>query len=339
MSSLLVPVTVIEAITPHNNADALELAQVLGWQLVVKKGEYHVGDRVVYFPPDTMLPLAVSECFGVTKYLSKGRIRCAKLRGEPSFGLVVKPDSEEWMLGENVADHYGATKYEPPLRPGMGDGERDHPLFVGYTDIENMRNFPALLEEGELVVLTEKIHGTNCRVSMIEGELMAGSKAVRRRRPVEDKFGANIYWFPFTFPAVRALIEHLGETHRQVILFGEVYGGKIQSFDYGFKGKLGFRAFDLLVDGHYLDWQEFVTLCEQFGVETVPVLAVIPFHLKDVKAWSEGKTTLMQENAHMREGVIVRPLKERTDPKTGRVILKYVSDSYLFGEKSDYTEQ
>ena len=95
MSSLLVPVTVIEAITPHSNADVLELAHVLGWQPVVKKGEYHVGDRVVYFPPDTMLPLAVSERFGVTKYLSKGRIRCAKLRGEPSFGLVVKPDSEE----------------------------------------------------------------------------------------------------------------------------------------------------------------------------------------------------------------------------------------------------
>jgi hypothetical protein len=32
------------------------------------------------------------------------------------------------------------------------------------------------------------------------------------------------------------------------------------------------------------------------------------------------------------EGVVVRPLRERHDPKTGRVILKYVSDEYLCGE-------
>ncbi|GLV56144.1 hypothetical protein KDH_29870 [Dictyobacter sp. S3.2.2.5] len=40
MSTLIVPVAVIEKITPHSNADALELAQVLGWQLVIKKNQY-----------------------------------------------------------------------------------------------------------------------------------------------------------------------------------------------------------------------------------------------------------------------------------------------------------
>ncbi len=46
----------------------------------------------------------------------------------------------------------------------------------------------------------------------------------------------------------------------------------------------------------------------------------------------------MQKDAHMREGVVVKPLHERTDPKLGRVVLKYVSDLYLFGEKTDYTD-
>src|SRR5437016_3565087 len=92
MSSLIVPIALIEKITAHSNADSLELAQVLGWQLVVRKGEYQVGDQVVYFPIDTMLPLELSERFGVTKYLSKGRIKCAKLRGEPSFGLAIRPE-------------------------------------------------------------------------------------------------------------------------------------------------------------------------------------------------------------------------------------------------------
>lgn len=337
MSSLIVPVTTIEALKPHNNADSLELAQVLGWQLVVRKGEYQVGDRIVYFPIDTLLPLELSERLNVTKYLSKQRIRCAKLRGEPSFGLAIRPD-QDWPIGENVAEFYGARKYEPPVRVTAGDAEVDHPLFVAYTEIENMRNFPEIFEAGESVMLSEKIHGTNARVGCIEGELMAGSMGLRRKRPDEDRFASNTYWFPLSLEPVRTLLEELGREHRQVILFGEVYGSKIQSFHYGLRGSIGFRAFDLLLDGHYMDWPDFLALCARYGVETVPALATIPFDLAEVKRASEGKTQLMEQDAHIREGVVVRPIHERHDPRIGRVILKYVSDSYLFGEKSDYTD-
>ncbi len=252
---------------------------------------------------------------------------------------MVKPDSEDWEIGENVAEHYGATKYEPPVRPGQGDAEQAHPLFEEYTDIENMRNFPDIFEVGESVVLSEKIHGTNSRVGLIEGELMAGSKAVRRKRPVDDRFATSIYWYPLSQEPVRKLLEDLGKEHRQVILFGEVYGSKVQSLHYGYKGVLGYRAFDLLIDGHYLDWPAFIALCATYNVETAPVVATIPFTLADVKQYSEGKTLLMQKDPHMREGLVVRPLRERTHPKLGRVILKYVSDAYLFGEKTDYAEQ
>jgi RNA ligase (TIGR02306 family) len=340
MSSLIVPVTEIEKLSPHNNADTLELAQVLGWQLVVRKGEYQVGDRIVYFPIDTVLPLEVSERFGVTKYLSKQRIKCAKLRGEPSFGLAVRPDCDDWQVGENVADYYGALKYEPPLRLSASDAEKAHPLFGEYTDIENMRNFPTIFEQGEMVVLSEKIHGTNSRVALIEGQLMAGSKAVRRKQPEDEKqFASNIYWYPLSLEPVRKLIETLGSENRQVILFGEIYGSKIQSFHYGLKNILGFRAFDLFINGKYLDWPEFHKLCELFEVETVPVVATVPFDLETVKRLSEGKTLLMGQDAHIREGLVVRSLRERMDPKLGRVILKYVSDSYLFGQKSDFTDR
>jgi RNA ligase (TIGR02306 family) len=339
LSSLLVEVTLIEKILPHQNADRLEIAIIKGWQVVVRKGEYHEGDRVVYFPLDTLLPLEWSEKLGVTNLLSRQRIRCAKLRGEPSFGLAVKPDDADWEIGLNVAEHYSAMKYEPPVRPGPGDAEQAHPLFVEYTEIENMRNFPDIFTQGESVVLTEKIHGTSSRVGSVEGELMGGSKAVRRKRPTDDKFDASIYWYSLSLESVRTLVESLGTSARQVILFGEVYGSKIQSLHYGQKGTLGFRAFDLLVDGHYLNWPDFVATCHQFGVETVPVVATIPFDITEVKQRSEGKTLLLAQDAHMREGLVVRPQRERTHPKTGRVILKYVSDTYLFGEKTDYTDQ
>lgn len=337
MSSLIVPVTTIEALMPHNNADNLELAQVLGWQLVVRKGEYQVGEKIVYFSIDTLLPLELSDRLGITKYLSKQRIRCAKLRGEPSFGLAVRPD-QEWPVGENVAEFYQVRKYEPPVRVTAGDAEVAHPLFVAYTEIENMRNFPDTFSAGESVILSEKIHGTQVRLASIEGELMAGSKQVRRKRPAEDRFASSTYWYPFSLEPVRTLVEELACEHRQVILFGEVYGSKIQSFHYGLRSVLGFRAFDLLLDGHYMDWPDFLALCVKYGVETVPALATIPFDLAEVKRYSEGKTRLMESDAHIREGVVVRPVSERHDPRVGRVILKYVSDSYLFGEKSDYTD-
>jgi RNA ligase (TIGR02306 family) len=342
VSSLIVPVTTIGKVRRHPNADALDIAEVLGWQVVVPKGRYSEGDKVVYFAPDSVLPLEVSERFGVTKYLSKGRIRCAKLRGEPSFGLVVDPDDAGWALGENVAGYYGATKYEPPLRPSAGDSAPSHPLFWQYTEIENMRNFPDVLQDGEAVIVTEKVHGTNCRTGVIEGEVMAGSKALRRKYPQNGRLESSLYWFPHSLEPVQGLLRHLSEeeAHRQVILFGEVYGSKVQSFTYGLKGQIGFRAFDLLVDGKYVDWEEFARLCEACGVTYVPIVAQGPFSLDWVRQLSNGDTLVPgAAGSNIREGVVVKPLSERTDPTVGRVILKYLSDDYLFGEKSDYAEQ
>lgn len=64
----------------------------------------------------------------------------------------------------------------------------------------------------------------------------------------------------------------------------------------------------------------------------------MPFDLDTVRQYSEGRAQPMERDAHIREGVVVRPLHECHDPRMGRVILKYASDSYLFGEKSDYTD-
>lgn len=332
MSTLIVNVTQIDEIKPHANADALEIAVVGGWQCVVRKGEYGAGDRIVYFPPDTVLLEVVSDHFGVTKYLSKGRIRCARLRGEPSFGLVVKPD-EPWPVGTDVAAFYGATKYEPPVKLSAGDAAPAHPLFATYTEIENLRNFPDVLLPGEPVIVTEKIHGTNCRVGVVDGERMAGSKGVRRRKP--EQYSASTYWFPWSVDAVAGLLDRLAAEHTQVILFGEVYGPGVQALHYGRKD-LGFRAFDLLVDGRYLYSADFQRLCDEHGVETVPVFAEVPYSLEAVKALSAGRAFA---GDHIREGVVVKPVAERTDPKTGRVILKYISDEYLLGTYEDFTDR
>lgn len=328
MSTLIVEVCRIENVSAHGNADALELAQMKGWQCVIPKGQYTAGDLVTYIPIDAVIPIEHSDRWGFTKYLSNGRVRCAKLRGEPSFGVIVSLENTDWMEGEDVKDFYGITKYIPPLKISAGDAAPSHPLFPEYTDVENLRNFPSVLTGGEDVVVTEKLHGTSCRIGLIEGALMAGSMSVRRVQP--ERLADSIYWQPLETHGVQPLLEHLGQTARQVILYGEVFGSKIQNLNYGLVGTLGFRAFDLLVDGKYLSADAFFGACAEFGVETVPVLYRGPYELGTIKALSEGLTTLGA--AHIREGVVVKPAAERTDPKVGRVCLKYIGDPYLFAK-------
>lgn len=341
MSTLIVEVCRIERVLAHQNAERLELAQIKGWQCVVPRGRYQAGDLVTYVPVDSVIPDALAERLGVTKYLSKGRVRCARLRGESSFGVIIDRENESWGVGTDVREHYGIEKYVPPLKLSGGDAEAPHALFDSYTEIENMRNFPDVFSLGEPVIASEKIHGTNCRVGMIveDGQAieMAGSKQVRRKRPERPE--GDFYWFPWTLPGVRDLLRELTvgkRGARQAILFGEVFG-RVQSLRYGLDRALGFRAFDLLIDGRYVDSSEFESLCTEFGIERVPQLFNGPFDLQRIVGLSNGPS-LVEGAKNIREGVVVKPVVERIDPKIGRAILKYVGDSYLFGESISDTE-
>ncbi len=135
MSTLIVEVCQIQSVLPHANADRLELAQIKGWQCVVSRGKYRAGDIVTYVPVDAVLPDALAERLGVTKYLSKGRVRCARLRGEPSFGLIIDRENEAWAVGTDVREHYGIEKYLPPLTISAEGADVPHPLFVSYTEL------------------------------------------------------------------------------------------------------------------------------------------------------------------------------------------------------------
>jgi len=218
------------------------------------------------------------------------------------------------------------------------DADTDDELFPRYTDIENLRNYPDVFDEGEEVVATEKIHGTNCRVGIVKGGWMAGSMRLRRKRPLDTDMHLNTYWFPWTLPSVRDMLEKLNSRHRQVVLFGEVYGPGIQKgFAYdSIGGRPGFRAFDLLVDGDYVDHDRFIRICDEFGVAYAPVLYKGPFSLDNIRQVSEGRTTV--GDANIREGVVVRPSTERRHPKVGRLVMKYVSDSYLLDKHPDSTD-
>lgn len=369
-SPLTVPVALVDKILPHPNADRLEIAHVLGWQCIVGKGQFAEGDKVVYFPPDTVLSKDLSDELGVTQYLQNGRLRACRLRGEKSFGLVVKPKEESWGVGDNVAHLYDVKKYEPVESPAQrrakarGASLAELAGFPKYTHIDNARHHPLLIDEDELVIVTEKIHGTNSRVGKLGRQWMAGSHNVRRRRPygflvhgevdswwkkvlrwIGHKLGLlkkhetdkpDLYWHPLSLPSVVNMIQELAKTYSSVVVYGELYGPGIQKLTYGIpEGEIGYAAFDIKVDGAYLNMDRFLMLCCKYEVPYVPVIYAGARKNVNLANISEGLTTIMGTDAHMREGVVVKPQTERTDPRIGRVILKYVSDTYLLSKVED----
>ena len=348
MSSLVVQVTTIDEIKPHSNADRLEIAIIGGWQCVVAKGQYQAGAHIVYFPPETVLPQSWTDRFGVTQYCSlvksvsptyssdepRNRIRCARLRGEPSFGLVVTPELA-WPVGTDVAAFYGALKYEPPVKFKAEDATPAHPLFAQYTSIENLRHFPTVLNGMEVVVV-EKLHGTNTRVGLIEGTFMAGSHRVQRKEPTD--YAANRYWFPLSLPGVKNLLTELGKQYRQVVLYGEVFGRGIQAFTYGRPG-LAYAAFDLLRDGTFADYDLFMKTCEHFGVPVAPELGQFSYDSRDLSFLKELVAGISTYGGNIKEGAVLRPLREQSNPQLGRLILKYLADDYLLAKHEDFTDR
>jgi RNA ligase (TIGR02306 family) len=152
---------------------------------------------------------------------------------------------------------------------------------------------------------------------------------------------ANPYWFPWTIPSIRNMMESLQSTTQAeaIAVYGEVYGGSVQYLDYGIPaGKgFGFRLFDICINGEFMSHDKMMATCNRYGVEMVPVLYRGPFSLAKIKEVSGGNTTMA--GTHIREGVVVRPVVERSHPVVGRLVMKYVSDAYLLANHPDSKDQ
>lgn len=342
-SQLIVPVVRLSELKPHPNADRLVILEVNGWQLVTGKDNFVPGQLAVHFPPDVVLPMELVRALDMEKALPNGRVRVAKLRDEPSYGFLASiedvckhADANNFLTcveveeGQNLADFLGVTKYEPPVKPQSGDIAPDNALFPKYTDIQNLRHFPRVIVDDERVVVTEKIHGTNARLGVIEGEFIAGSMEHPRKRPEDKDLASNVYWYPYTLENVRSLLLTLAVSHKQVVLFGEVYG-KVQDLKYDAGNKLAFRAFDLYIDGQYLNYEDYIGTMYRFDIPTAPVLYVGPYSLEKVLE-VVNRPSVVAAGAGLEqisEGGVVRPVYERRDPKIGRVIFKAHSTEWM----------
>lgn len=136
MTRKLASVRTISMIEPIEGADAIELAHVDGWKVVVKKGEYQQGDAAVYLEidswvPEELAPFLVKGAIAQEFNGVKGaRLRTIKLRGQISQGLLLPlydyPPTDKVMTAfhktrpagfepMDVTGLLGIQKYEKPL--------------------------------------------------------------------------------------------------------------------------------------------------------------------------------------------------------------------------------
>lgn len=341
MADFRVPVVEIKGIEPIPGADAIELAVVGDYRSVVQKGQFQVGDRAVYLPESAVLPEWLIEALGLTGKLAgaaKNRIKAIRLRGCLSQGILYQTTTMDLPIGTDVADRFYIVKYEPPIPASMsGEVVTLFGVPLKY-DIENYKAYPDVFEDGELVEMTEKAHGTFCGIGVIPDlqhpdifgvDGIVYSKGLGAKGMVFKNVPGNEGNIYVAMAKKLDLHNRIRETFPGAVVhvLGEIYGHGVQDLTYGRKDR-DFAAFDINVNGAWLSRATFAVVADDLGIEIMPPLYRGPFSREAMMEVTDGKT-IIGNQAHLREGVVIRPLKDRRDDRIGRVILKSVSGDYL----------
>jgi len=367
MDDFKVEVCKIGKIEKHPNADRLDIATVKGWQCVVGKDQFKVGDLVVYFPIDSVLPRDLELILfpeDAKVKLSKARVRTIRLRGAISQGLAIGAEMfagfNKFKVGQDLTETLGVTKYEPApppfsVRNGHQRAKKDiNPNFEEYTKINHLKNFPAAIQPDDYVVVTEKIHGTNFRagyvpvapatwlgrmwnkfVVCITGkpvyEFVFGSRRVQlqNKKLYKGYYSDNVYAHIVNRYKLQEILP------AGVVIYGEIYGKGIQKgYDYGCTDDVDLVVFDVMQDGKYLDAFDALRNCIGWGLPVVPTIATD----KAVKLSLDhlvGGPSCLHQGQKVREGIVIRSENE-SQTVYGRKVFKYINPEFLLKEQSEW---
>jgi tRNA-binding EMAP/Myf-like protein len=293
------------------------------------------------------------------KEWSEGLLLPAKDFPKDQFG--------SWLEGDDVAEALGITHYEPPEETeSLHGGQKQSKIFprsfkgwlyflarvlsFGYWDlngqtggnnvkapkdfrpiydVESLKNYDNILQDGEEVVVTEKIHGSNARFTFTDGKMYAGSRKLWKSPKSNCIWRKVLKQHPW--------IEKWCRAHAGFTLYGEVVPTQ-KGYDYGCKdGETKFFIFDILkpncVEGPEIDkWVNFYSdpaLLNDGVIQQnkVPLLDFGRWR-EEYKSFADGKSTV-KGASHIREGVVIRPIEERHVRNLGRLQLKIVSNKFL----------
>jgi len=332
----------VDAVNPIPDADAIEVAVVGGWRVVIKKGEFVPGDLAVYCEIDSWIPHAIAP------FLSKGseprvyngvageRLRTVKLRGQVSQGLLlplsvlgkpeevfaINPDS----VGADVSEQLNIQKWEAPIPAQLaGEVRGMFPGFIPKTDQERIQNLTAEFADWTERKLhwevTEKLDGSSMTVYVFDDDEGVCSRNLNLRETE-----GNSLW---TVARRNDLIGKIRSTGQNLAFQGELIGEGIQGNPYKIRGQ-EFYLFDIydIGAGRYLTPLERQALAARLQVRCVPTVAAHanPYDtlgIEDIAQmlkFAEGKSVLM--NTTEREGLVFKCHEEA-------VSFKAISNKFL----------
>ena len=296
MGRKLASVQKVKAIRPIEGADRIEVVQVLNWDCVASKGQYHVGDLVIYFEIDSLLPDIPAFEFlkksAWSQKLNKYKISTHKFRNQISQGLVMPVtqlreiynsinktsiSSIDYDEGDDLTALLKIEKYEPPVSNGPLGEIINHEWYVPKTDEERIQVcadnvLPEYIGKTDWYA-SIKLDGTSCTAGLFEDAFLIGGRNQWYKGP-------NMY--TTTVKKYGDIEKHLRDyqklTGKYIVFQGELCGPGIQSNRLGLKEKEWF-IFNVFVSttGKYdsyekLDLIGMLAMCERFGLKHVPII-------------------------------------------------------------------
>lgn len=311
MERRLAHIEKIEALSSIEGAEKIEVAQVLGWQCVVKKNEFKVGDTVVYVEVDSIMPQTPEFEFLRDR---KFRVKTIKLRGQVSQGLVL-PLSEDvekayhtgkLNIGDDVTDMLGIRKYLMPsereeMRQEFAERgrlarymrrysifrrfflkakDKRLPYWISKTDEERIQNMGHVLTSYAdcNVYVTEKV---DYQSATFTGKYLPRFSGILGTLfPKRYKFvvcSRNFQVFDknslYWRIAQKYNLETILKANPTLTIQGEQGDTNVQGNKYGIKEPMlwVFNIIDHEKRYHY-DYQEMADFCEKYGLTPVPFL-------------------------------------------------------------------
>lgn len=280
----LVSIERIVAIRPHKNADMLDLATILGWQVVVTKGMFNVGDLVLFYRIDSILPIEHPEyafLFGLP-------LKTKRIRDERSQGLVGPLTWALWhgldLNLDNAQEHRDLTADFKITKVDECEEGR-LPFGIPKTRESRVQDCPRIIRElvGQPAIMTRKQDGCSITFAHNEGQrkLCSRSQDLYAMRdalvnhpadhPDKVSFNRNSQHY-FQIEEELQLLARLQETGLDLAIQGELCGPKITGNRLQLD-KLVFWAFKIWDIKRRCYWSRKKTepFLAHMGVEMVPI--------------------------------------------------------------------
>jgi RNA ligase (TIGR02306 family) len=315
----LATIQTIIKIEPIEGADKVELAEVLGWKVVIKKDEFKAGDLCIYIQIDTTIDPKM-KCFShlvnPKKPNDRVRINTKKIRGIYSQGLLISIDSYklEPSIGLDVTNLFDVQKYEKeeiiynPLNEGSYKTNNtiigDFPLdIIPKTNEDHLKNRYTLLNKllNKEIYISKKMDGSSLTIIKKNNEFIICSRnhIINEDNIMHQYFLRNI---KDNFLA-----------NNNIVLQGEFCGPKVN----GNKMKLNkhtFYVFNIknLDTNKYMNLEEMQNICSNLNLETVPILdKIICDESWTIQKFQDYANTVTYDEDYG-EGIVIRNCNDIT---------------------------